>query len=226
MISYLPHYPVAFPSPEEADEDGLLAVGGDLSVPTLIKAYSAGIFPWYNEDSPILWWSPDPRFILLPENLNVSKSLGRTIRSGKFSIAFDRDFASVIEYCSKVPRKGEDGTWITDEMKKAYINFHKAGYAHSVEVYLEDKIVGGLYGVAMGRVFFGESMFHLEKDASKVALYHLVERVKKLNFHFIDAQVPTDHMKRMGAAEISRKEFTVRLKHAISHSVCNSWNSQ
>lgn len=224
MISYLPHYPVAFPLPEEADEDGLLAVGGDLSVSTLLKAYSAGIFPWYNEDSPILWWSPDPRFILLPEDLKISKSLARTIRSGKFSIAYDHDFPSVIEHCGNVPRRGEDGTWITPEMKKAYIDFHKAGYAHSVEVYLEDKLVGGLYGVAMGRVFFGESMFHLETDASKVALYFLVEKVKKLEFHFIDAQVPTDHMKRMGAAEISRKEFTNRLQHAISQPAKYNWN--
>ena len=204
-----------FLHPELADEEGLLAAGADLSVQTLILAYSNGIFPWYSDGSPILWWSPDPRMVLLPEDFKVSKSLLQTIRNKGLDVKFDTYFASVIEQCSKVMRKGQKGTWITEEMKQAYINLHKEGYAHSVETFKDGQLVGGLYGVSLGGAFFGESMFYTIRDASKVALYHLVEKVKRFQFNFIDVQQSTAHLKSLGAKDLTRSEFLDRLQKAL-----------
>src|SRR3989339_1352447 len=161
-----------FPDPDTASRDGLLCWGGDLSPATLLQAYSKGIFPWFNDDEPILWWSPNPRFILFPDKLKVSKSLQKTIRENKYEIRFDTAFRDVVEHCKNVSRYDQLGTWITDDMVEAYCNLHELGFAHSVEAYYEGKLVGGLYGISIGRVFCGESMFHLKSDASKVAFYY------------------------------------------------------
>lgn len=206
-----------FPHPDLAEKSGLLAIGGDLSPERLIQAYANGIFPWYSKGDPILWWSPDPRMVLYPDRFKASKSLRKTIRTGVFSVSFDADFNSVIHACARIPRKGQPGTWIVPEMIDAYIRLHELGYAHSVEVYLEGKLAGGLYGISLGRVFFGESMFFTERDASKVALYHLVERLKSLDFQLIDAQVETDHLRSVGAINIPRKEFLIQLQEAVSY---------
>jgi leucyl/phenylalanyl-tRNA--protein transferase len=207
-----------FPDPGKADPEGLLAIGGDLSVDTLIKAYSLGIFPWYSEEMPILWWCPDPRMVLFPQKFKVSKSLRQTIRQKKYTVKIDENFEKVIENCALSKRKGQEGTWITNEMKQAYIRLYKEGYAHSFETYYNNELVGGLYGVSLGRIFFGESMFYKMTDASKVALYYLIERLKKWNFHFIDVQQSTQHMKMMGAEEISREEFLRILKVSLNES--------
>lgn len=206
-----------FPHPGLAERSGLLAVGGDLSPERLIQAYANGIFPWYSAGDPILWWSPDPRMVLYPDRFRISKSLRRTIQAGGFKATFDTDFSSVIHACARVPRKGQPGTWIVPEMIEAYIRLHELGYAHSVEVYREGKLVGGLYGVSLGRVFFGESMFFTERDASKVALFHLVERLKSWDFHLIDAQVETAHLKSFGAINMDRAEFLRQLSEAIRY---------
>ena len=163
-----------FPEITLAGEDGLLAAGGSLDVAVLLEAYSKGIFPWYSEGSPVLWWSPDPRMVLFPDKFKVSKSLNHTLQKGSLEIYMDSRFSDVIRQCSKVHRPGQDGTWITEDMINAYILLHEEGYAHSVEVIEEDELVGGLYGVSLGGAFFGESMFHLRRDVSKVALNHLV----------------------------------------------------
>lgn len=204
-----------FPHPDLADESGLLAFGGDLSSERLVQAYANGIFPWYSEGEPILWWSPNPRMVLFPDRLKVSKSLKQSIKNKSYEVRFDTNFNAVIEHCSAVPREGQDGTWITEEMKRAYIQLHKKGIAHSVETYANEKLIGGLYGLSIGSAFFGESMFQTERDASKVSLYYLVEKVKEWNFTFIDAQVETDHMKRMGSENIPREKFLEILKIAI-----------
>jgi leucyl/phenylalanyl-tRNA--protein transferase len=207
-----------FPDPGKADPEGLLAIGGDLSVDTLIKAYSLGIFPWYSKEMPILWWCPDPRMVLFPQKFKVSKSLRQTIRQKKYTVKIDENFEKVIKNCALSKRKGQEGTWITNEMKQAYIRLFKEGYAHSFETYYNNELVGGLYGVSLGRTFFGESMFYKMTDASKVALYYLIERLKKWNFHFIDAQQSTKHMKMLGAEEISREEFLRILKVSLNES--------
>ena len=204
-----------FPDPSNSESDGLLAVGGDLSRERLILAYSNGIFPWYSENTPILWWSPDPRLILYPDDLKVSNSLKQTLKRGLFRVEFDTSFANVIQQCAAVNRKEQEETWITEEMQKAYTKLHDLGYAHSVEAYLDDELVGGLYGLSLGKAFFGESMFHLKTDASKVALYYLVEKLKLWNFDFIDAQVKTSHLVRMGAREIRREEYFLLLQSAL-----------
>ena len=204
-----------FPDPSSANEDGLLAIGGDLSVFTLIEAYSRGIFPWFDDTSPILWWSPDPRFILTPEQLIISKSLTQTIKSKKFEYRMDTAFEEVIHACSIAKRKDQPGTWITTDMEKAYIDLHHSGYAHSIETFYNGELAGGLYGVSLGGAFFGESMFQIKRDASKVALYYLVQQLKKWDFDFIDAQVPSDHMKSLGAKEISRDKFLKILEQSL-----------
>ncbi len=204
-----------FPDPSLADPEGLLAVGGDLSVERLLLAYSMGIFPWYSDGQPILWWSPDPRMILYPDKLHVSKSLKRVIKSEKYDIRFDHNFRGVIEICADIKRRNQDGTWITDEMINAYCNLHEAGFAHSVESYLDGELVGGLYGVSLGKAFFGESMFTLKPDASKVALAVLSVKLIKWNFEFIDCQITTNHLKRMGAFEITRDGFLQQLHKAL-----------
>lgn len=205
-----------FPDISLAGEDGLLAAGGSLAVPVLLEAYSKGIFPWYSEGTPILWWSPDPRMVLFPERLKVSKSLMQTLRKGAFRISMDSCFREVIRHCSEIRRPGQDGTWITKEMIGAYVRLYEEGYAHSVEVFAGGDLVGGLYGVSLGRVFFGESMFHLKRDASKVALYHLVEFVLNHGFSLIDAQQSTAHLQYLGAEEIPRDNFLQLLQQALS----------
>lgn len=206
---------IIFPLPEYAETNGLLAIGGDLCSERLLLAYSNGIFPWYSKDEPILWWSPDPRLVLLPENFKVSKSLRLLIKKNLFTVKFDTNFFEVIKKCADVVRTGQDDTWITNEMIDAYTNLHNLGFAHSVETYYNDKLVGGLYGISLGKAFFGESMFHTMTDASKVALFFLVEKLKKWNFDFIDAQMKTSHLISLGAKEISRKEYLELLKNSL-----------
>lgn len=202
---------LVFPPPELAEEDGLLAVGGDLSVERLLLAYRMGIFPWYSADYPILWWSPSPRLILEPDRFKISKRLGRTIRKGVFQVTVDRNFREVITACARVSRRHEPGTWITPDMVEAYTRLHELGYAHSVECRHEGKLAGGLYGLALGTVFFGESMFSRISNSSKVALAALVRQLEKWDFALIDCQVRTEHLLRLGAREIPRAEFHRRL---------------
>ncbi|MGO3184013.1 MAG: leucyl/phenylalanyl-tRNA--protein transferase [Aequorivita sp.] len=203
-----------FPNPEHATTDGLLAIGGNLSKEQLLLAYNSGIFPWYEDGQPILWWSPDPRMLLFSEKFKVSKSLRKTIRNEKFKITFNQNFKEVITQCASVPRKGQGGTWITQEMQEAYLELHKAGHAVSVEVWESYRLVGGLYGIDIPekKVFCGESMFSLVSDASKVAFYHLSEYVKNKNYKFIDCQIYNAHLESLGAEEIPRKEFLRLLK--------------
>ena len=203
-----PHDPTDFPDVSLAltEPDGLLAVGGDLSEPRLLAAYRNGIFPWYNEDQPILWWSPDPRAVLFPANLKISKSLRKTLRKQDFTVRFDTAFAQVIRACA-APRPNQNGTWISDEMCEAYIRLHKAGYAHSVESWQGDQLVGGLYGIAVGQVFFGESMFSLATDASKIAFVYLVKHLQAKGYVIIDCQVSSAHLTSLGALNIERDEF-------------------
>ncbi len=194
-----------FPHPSNADNDGLLAFGGDLSLKRLILAYSNAIFPWYSEDSPILWWSPDPRFVLFPKKIKISSSMKKFIKKSNFNVTFDTAFKDVIDNCGKL--REEDGTWILPEMKKAYYNLHLKGLAHSVEVWNGDKLVGGLYGVSIGKCFFGESMFSIESNASKFGFIKLTEYLIKNNFIIIDCQVYTKHLESLGAESISRIQF-------------------
>ncbi len=209
-IPQLSKYSYTFPNPREASDEGLLAWGGDLNENRLLTAYRNGIFPWYNENDPILWWSPNPRLVLYLNDLKVSKSLKRNIK--KYEVKFDTNFKEVIKACRDI----RDETWINREIIEKYTNLHKMGFANSVETYYKGELVGGLYGISIGRVFCGESMFSKKSDASKVALYHLVERLKRLNFHFIDCQIPTNHLKSMGAIEISRDRFLNELKKALN----------
>ncbi len=197
-----------FPDVEEAltEPNGLLAVGGDLSSERLLSAYRRGIFPWYSEGQPILWWSPDPRCVLFPEDLKVSRSLRATLRKDRFQVSVDRAFRQVMAACAG-PRRGQPGTWVTPELIEAYDRLHRLGYAHSVECWRDDRLVGGLYGVAMGRVFFGESMFSHETDASKVCLVHLVGHLEDRNIGLVDCQVPSQHLESLGAVTIPRQQF-------------------
>lgn len=202
---------IIFPNPLNAEANGLLAIGGDLSVNRLLLAYSNAIFPWYNKGEEILWWAPNPRPVLFLDDFKVSKSLKQSIK--KFEIKFNSNFETVIEMCSTVNRKDQDSTWITDEMKAAYIKLHKKGYAYSVETYYQNNLVGGLYGIALGKVFFGESMFHTKRDASKVALYYLVNLLKQNNFKLIDVQQKTNLLSSLGATEIDIKILLDILKN-------------
>jgi len=205
-----PHQP--FPRADQAltEPDGLLAMGGCLSTPRLLNAYRHGIFPWFNEDEPILWWSPDPRLVLKPEQLKISRSLGKTMKKGHFRFSHDQDFAGVITACA-APREYVAGTWISAEMKKAYLNLHREGHAHSFESWQDDALVGGLYGVAIGRVFFGESMFHRVTDASKAAMVYACGCLVEWGYSLVDCQVHTQHLSSLGAFEMSRAEFIGRL---------------
>lgn len=205
-----------FPDPNTTDEEGLVAYGGELSPEVLLSAYLTGIFPWFSNDNLILWWSPDPRLILYPNKLRISKSLKQLIKQNKFEIRIDSAFEKVIRQCADTKRKGQDSTWITRNMQKAYIKLHKMGYAHSVETYLDGTLVGGLYGLTLGKIFSGESMFFHVKDASKVAFCYLVQHLYKLDYAFIDAQTPTSHLKSFGAQEMQRKKFLQLLKKYIS----------
>jgi len=205
-----------FPDPNLASSEGLLAAGGDLSSERLLSAYSQGIFPWYTDNQPILWWSPDPRSILYPEHLHISKSLQKTLRQGRYETTFDRAFENVIEHCAQANnRNQQSGTWITRDMREAYSRLHHQGFAHSVESWHHGMLVGGLYGVALGAAFFGESMFSLQADASKVALSALVKRLRLNQFHFIDCQIQSAHLDRLGAQSIPRARFLSELKQAL-----------
>jgi len=205
-----------FPNPEEADDDGLLAVGGDLSVKRLMHAYRSGIFPWFEDGQPILWWSPNPRMVLFLDDFKVSKSLRKTIKSNKFTITFNSCFSEVIKNCSQIKRNGQEGTWITNPMQEAYLNLHKLGYAISVEVWFEEQLVGGLYGIDLPnmKIFCGESMFSKMNDASKVGFYFLVEKLKTKSYQFIDCQMYTSHLESLGAVEIERDKFLITLKNS------------
>ena len=196
------------------EPNGLLAAGGDLSPERLIDAYRRGIFPWFGDEDPLLWWSPDPRMVLFVRELRISRSLRKTLRSGRFTVTADRAFSAVMEGCA-APREDQDGTWITTEMRAAYARLAAMGYAHSVEAWLGDQLVGGLYGVAVGRVFFGESMFARVTDASKVAFATLVDQLQEWGFRLIDCQMPTAHLASLGAREIPRQEFLAELARGV-----------
>ncbi|HCC54563.1 MAG TPA: leucyl/phenylalanyl-tRNA--protein transferase [Desulfobulbaceae bacterium] len=207
---------LCFPPPALAREDGLLAVGGDLSVPRLLQAYQQGIFPWYSPNDPILWWSPNPRLVLIPQEFHLARRLTRTIRQQTFHITFDTNFAQVIIACAQTRRKEGQGTWIDEAMIMAYCQLHSQGYAHSVECWQDAELVGGLYGVSLGGIFFGESMFSLVPNSSKIALTTLVDRLKTWDFELIDCQIGTGHLQRLGAKEISGAEFSTRLTQALN----------
>jgi leucyl/phenylalanyl-tRNA--protein transferase len=206
---------ILFPPVDLAIEGGILAVGGDLSPERLLLAYREGVFPWYSDGEPIIWWSPDPRFVLFPDELKISRSMRKIIDRGVFEITFDRAFRDVIRYCGETKRPGQPGTWITDEMREAYTELHSLGYAHSAEAWRDGSLAGGLYGVSLGRCFFGESMFARESNASKAALITLVRALKERGFPLIDSQVYTPHMESLGAREIPRGEYLELLKRAL-----------
>ena len=201
-----------FPPIGNANADGLLAVGGDLSPERLLLAYQSGIFPWFDRDSPILWWSPDPRMVLYPHKIKISKSMRKLLRSNQFQLTVNVCFENVIEKCSHIKRSGQDGTWITTEMIEAYIELHKKGYATSYEVWENEELVGGLYGIDIGHIFCGESMFSTVSNASKFAFIRLAQDVEAKNYKLIDCQMHTEHLERMGASEISRNSFLDLLK--------------
>ena len=216
---YLPalsRFSFGFPNPREASDEGLLAYGGDLSPTRLVMAYREGIFPWFNEGDPIFWWSPNPRLVLYPGRFKVRKSFRRVLRNRGFQVTFDHHFSEVINHCASVKREGQDKTWILPEMIEAYECLHGQGYAHSVEVHLDGRLVGGLYGVALGRAFFGESMFSLVPDASKVAFKALSDVLGAKGYDFIDCQMRTDHMVGLGAEVIPRDRFLDELEVALN----------
>ncbi|RXJ95572.1 leucyl/phenylalanyl-tRNA--protein transferase [Malaciobacter molluscorum] len=206
-----------FPNPRLACNEGILAYGGDLTPARLISAYANGIFPWYNEDEPILWWSPNPRLVMELDEFKLSKSLAKIIKKEKFEIKFDTNFTQVMIECKNMFRPDQDGTWLQDELIEAYTNLHNLGYAHSFESYYDGQLVGGGYGLVIGDMFCGESMFAKKSDASKVALYYLVQRLKKNGFSLLDCQTPTNHLQSLGAKCISRDEFLDRLSRAIEN---------
>lgn len=206
-----------FPNPALAEPEGLLAMGGDLSLPRLLAAYSNGIFPWYSDGQPLLWWSPDPRMVLFPEEFHRSRRLARTIRQGHFHIRADHAFTEVISACAHIPRRYETGTWIVPEMITAYTALHEAGYAHSIEVWCGGTLAGGLYGVSIGKCFFGESMFSRRNDASKVAFHALAERCREWEFALIDCQFWTSHLESLGAREIPRHQYLAILERACEY---------
>lgn len=203
----LPADRLVFPHPKYANPDGLLAVGGDLSPQRLLLAYENGIFPWYNEGEPILWWSPHPRFVLQPQEVYRSKSMRKIMERGLFEFRLNTAFSQVLQHCASVPRPGQDGTWLGRDMQKAYQNLHQLGHAHSVEAWQDGQLVGGLYGLALGRCFFGESMFALCPNASKAAFLHLCDLLSQYQFRLIDCQVYTDHLASLGASEIPIETF-------------------
>ena len=198
---------IQFPPVETADEDGLLAIGGDLSIKRLLLAYTSGIFPWYNEDEPVMWWSPDPRFVLLPKNLKISNSMHTVLQNGKFRFTINRAFQQVIQNCKTISRKNQEGTWISPAIQNAYMQLHQLGHAHSAEAWMNGELVGGLYGIRMGNLFFGESMFNKESNASKFAFIKYVQQLKKEDVSLIDCQVYTQHLESLGAAMITREKF-------------------
>ena len=204
----------SFPPLELAlsEPNGLLCAGGDLSPQRIVQAYLCGIFPWYSKGEPILWWSPDPRMVLVPAEFKIARSLQKTLRKGNYRVRLDNDFPAVIHACAKTKRKAQAGTWITAEMQAAYFRLHELGYAHSVETWVDDKLIGGLYGLAIGRMFYGESMFSHASDASKIALAHLARFLDAQGFGLIDCQMNTPHLASLGAREIPRSTFIARLR--------------
>ena len=209
---YLLSKDLVFPSVNLADKNGLLAIGGDLSAERLLLAYKSGIFPWYSEGEPIIWYSPDPRMVLFPKNLKISKSMKQIIRKNQFRATFNQNFSEVISNCKNSYREGQGGTWITDEMEQAYINLHQVGVAKSVEVWEGNELVGGLYGIDLGHVFCGESMFSKVSNASKFAFIYLVQKLEKEHYKLIDCQVYNEHLASLGADEISRETLVTYLK--------------
>lgn len=205
-----------FPPVEAATPEGLLAIGGDLGPERLLEAYRRGIFPWYNPGQPILWWSPDPRAVLYPDKLRISRSLRQTLKRGRFRVRFDTAFREVMLACA-APRANSSGTWITDDMVTAYCRLHELGYAHSIETWADERLVGGLYGIALGGLFFGESMFARATDASKVALVALVQQLRAWGYPVIDCQVPSEHLTSLGAENIPRARFLQELAAALRH---------
>lgn len=224
MIPWLQHSSDPFPPIDQAidDPNGLLAAGGSLSKERLIDAYRSGIFPWYSPGEPILWWSPDPRCVVIPDQIHISRSMRKRLKKKDYTVVFDRNFSGVMDACS-APRKDAEGTWISDQMKLAYNALHKEGVAHSVEVYINDELVGGLYGLSMGKLFFGESMFSRAKDTSKIAFILMVEQLQKWGYALIDCQVSNDHLFSLGAIEISREEFQLYLDRYIDSPSPSNW---
>ncbi len=206
---WLPESPARFPPTHLAarEPSGLLAVGGDLTPEWLLEAYRHGIFPWFNADEPVLWWTPDPRCVLMTDQVKIRRSLRKVMKKSGWRVSFDTQFDRVIRACAETPRPGQEGTWLSERMIHAYTTLHSLGYAHSVEVWWEDELVGGLYGVSLGKVFFGESMFSWRPDASKIALVRLAQQLQAWGFRMIDCQVPTDHLMSMGATLLPRAEF-------------------
>ena len=196
-----------FPPVEMATEEGIVAIGGDLGVERLLLAYRSGIFPWYSEDEPIVWWSPDPRFVLFPEKLRVTKSMQSVLNNGTFRFTINRDFTAVLQNCKTITRKEQEGTWITPAVQNAYTHLHELGYAHSAEAWMNGELMGGLYGIRLGNVFFGESMFSKVSNASKFAFINYVRQLQKENVMLIDCQVYTAHLESLGAKMIARKKF-------------------
>jgi len=209
---YLLDQRIIFPPVHLADGDGLLAIGGDLSRERLLLAYRQGIFPWYNEDEPICWWCPDPRFVLFPQELKISKSMRSVLKNPQFTFSTNTAFTNVIENCKTVNRKGQDGTWISPDVQKAYTMLHEQGYAHSAEAWLDGKLVGGLYGIRLGNIFFGESMFSHASNASKFAFIKYVQQLQEENIQLIDCQVYTEHLESLGAKMIRRESFIKLLR--------------
>lgn len=209
---------IPFPSVDLAlrEPNGLLAAGGDLKPDRLLDAYRHGIFPWFNAGDPILWWSPDPRMVLLPDEFKISHSLRKTLRRGEYQIRTDSAFEQVMRACA-LPRAGQEGTWIQEDIIEGYVRLHQMGLAHSIETWINGELVGGLYGVSIGRMFYGESMFSHKTDASKIALAHLVLQLKRWNFVMIDCQMNTPHLASMGAREIPRRQFLARLQELIHY---------
>lgn len=224
MIPWLQFTHDSFPSIDQAldEPNGLLAAGGDLTQARLLEAYRSGIFPWYSPGEPILWWSPDPRCVVLPEQLHISKSMRKRLNKKDFNVFFDRNFPAVIEACAAA-RADSEGTWITGEMKQAYCDLHRAGVAHSVEVYIDDQLVGGLYGLAIGKLFFGESMFSNARDASKIAFIKMVEQLQKWGYALVDCQVSSEHLFSLGAQEIDRDVFKQYLEQYLDDKPEHLW---
>ncbi|MFL2591835.1 MAG: leucyl/phenylalanyl-tRNA--protein transferase [Flavobacteriaceae bacterium] len=200
-----------FPSPKLATSEGIVAVGGDLNPLRVLEAYKNGIFPWFNDDENLIWWSPDPRMVLFPEKIKLSKSFKSFLKKKEYRVSFNENFENVIESCSNIKRVGQKGTWITSGLKKSFNKLHEMGHAHSVEVWYQNVIIGGLYGLDLGNIFCGESMFSTKPNASKVALYFLCHELKSNNYKFIDCQVPSEHLRSLGAEEISRDSFLEKL---------------
>ncbi|WP_187647214.1 leucyl/phenylalanyl-tRNA--protein transferase [Nitrosophilus labii] len=215
LIPRISPYSFIFPDPRNSSKEGLVAFGGDLDPNRVLSAYKKGIFPWYNEGDPILWWSPDPRLVLYPHKLKISRSLKKILKKNIFEVKVDTAFYEVIKSCQTVKRREQEGTWILPEIVEVFTKLHHMGFAHSIEVYKDGELVGGLYGLSLGAAFFGESMFSKVSDTSKVALVKLVEISTKLGFNFIDCQISSDHLKKMGAEEISRERFLDELEIAM-----------